>query len=108
MPAQPPQSQPGSTGDALSAAREEIIRRRRDAAALTDDEWQAFSRHEAAKAIGAWLEARKKLGVPVASLTMGDLEGLVERAINRWIVLASERLADAPEKSEKIGLLLMG
>lgn len=67
-----------------------------------------MARREAAKAIGAWLEARKKLNVPVHRLTMGDLEGLAERAINRWIVVASERVADAPEKSEKIALLLMG
>ena len=75
---------------------------------MTDDEWQRHACHEAAKAIGAWLEARKRLAVPVASLTMGDLEGLAERAINRWIVLASERLADAPEKSAEIASLLMG
>jgi len=82
--------------------------RRAANAQLTDDEWRAMARTDAARAIGGWLEGRKRLDVPVHRLTMGDLEGLAEVAIARWIVLASERMADAPEKSAEIASLLMG
>jgi len=75
---------------------------------MADDEWSVMARHEAAKAIGAWLEGRKRLAIPVHRLTMSDLEGMAEAATARWIVLASERIADAPARSAKIASVLMG
>lgn len=56
------------------------------------DEWQAHVTREAAKAIGEWLEARGRLGQPIAALTMRDLEAMAGNAISRWIVLQSQRL----------------
>ena len=41
---------------------------------MTEDEWQAHVTREAAKEIGAWLEARGRLDQPIRSLTLRDLE----------------------------------
>jgi hypothetical protein len=77
---------------------------------MTDDEWQAHVAHEAAKAIGEWLEGRGRLHQPICSLTMPDLEAMAENAISRFIVLASQRIAQAPDEggSQKLSMLLMG
>jgi hypothetical protein len=56
---------------------------------MTDDEWQAHVAHEAAKAIGEWLEGRGRLHQPIRSLTMPELEAMAQNAISRFIVLAS-------------------
>ena len=45
---------------------------------MTDDEWQAQVTREAAKEIGAWLEARGRLDQPIRSLTLRDLEALAQ------------------------------
>ena len=63
---------------------------------MTDDEWQAHVTHEAAKAIGEWLEGRGRLHQPIRSLTMPELEAMAQNAISRFIVLASQRIAEAP------------
>ena len=77
---------------------------------MPDDEWQAHVAHEAAKAIGEWLEGRGRLHQPIRSLTMPDLEAMAENAISRFIVLASQRMAQAPDEggSRKLSMLLMG
>jgi hypothetical protein len=78
---------------------------------MTDDEWQAHVTREAAKEIGRWLEARGagKLGTPIASLTMVDLEAMASNAISRWIVLQSERLQrQGWPREDPIGKLLLG
>jgi hypothetical protein len=78
---------------------------------MTHDEWQAQVTREAAGAIGRWLEARGagKLGSPIASLTMADLEAMASNAISRWIVLQSERLAQQGwPREDPIGRLLLG
>lgn len=77
---------------------------------MTDDEWQAHVAHEAAKAIGEWLEGRGRLHQPIRSLTMPDLEAMAQNAISRFIVLASQRIAAAPggPESQKLSTLLMG
>ena len=49
---------------------------------MTDDEWQAHVTREAAKEIGAWLEARGRLDRPISSLTLRDLEAMAENAIS--------------------------
>jgi hypothetical protein len=77
---------------------------------MTDDEWQAHVAHEAAKAMGEWLEGRGRLHQPIRSLTMPELEAMAQNAISRFIVLASQRIAEAPDESEsrKLSMLLMG
>jgi hypothetical protein len=77
---------------------------------MTDDEWQAHVAHEAARAIGEWLEGRGRLHQPIRSLTMPELEAMALNAISRFIVLASQRIAQAPDDSEsqKLSMLLMG
>jgi hypothetical protein len=75
---------------------------------VTDDEWQARVVHEAAKAIGEWLEARGKLHQPIRSLTMRDLEALAQNAISQFIILTSQRIAQrrSDPESRKLSLLL--
>jgi hypothetical protein len=77
---------------------------------MTDDEWQAHVAHEAAKAIGEWLEGRGRLQQAIGSLTMPELEAMAQNAISRFIVLASRRIAEAPREpeSQKLSTLLMG
>ena len=74
---------------------------------VTEDEWQAHVTREAAKEIGAWLEARGRLDQPIRSLTMRDLEALAQNAITRFIVLASRRVAQAPDSSGDLRRFLM-
>ena len=59
---------------------------------MTPEEWQAHVTRAAALEIGKWLEARGKLHLPIASLTLGDLEAMAAGAISCWIVLQSERM----------------
>ena len=77
---------------------------------MTDDEWQAHTTREAARAIGEWLEGRGKLHQPIRSLTMPELEAMAQNAISRFIVLASQRIAQRPDESEsrKLSTLLLG
>jgi hypothetical protein len=77
---------------------------------MTDDEWQAHVKHEAAKAIGEWLEGRGKLHQPIRCLTMPELGAMAQNAISRFIVLASERIAERPDESgsRKLSMLLLG
>ena len=66
---------------------------------MTDDEWQAYVVHEAAKAIGEWLEGRGGLNHPIRCLTRSDLEAMAQNAISVFIVKTSERIARrAPQK----------
>lgn len=80
----------------------------RQARRLEYDEWQTYLTNEAAKAAGQWLERNGKLGRPVASLTIKELEGMVSASILRWIQLASHRLAEHPEESAQWGWIMMG
>jgi len=75
---------------------------------VTDDEWQAHVAHEAAKAIGEWLEARGNLHQPIRSLAMRDLEAMAQNAISQFIVLTSQRIAQRRSDPElrKLSLLL--
>ena len=77
---------------------------------MTDDEWQAHVAHEAAKAIGEWLEGRRRLHQPIRSLTMPELEAMAQNAISRFIVLTSQRIAERPDDSvsRKFSTLLLG
>ena len=77
---------------------------------MTDDEWQAHVTREAAKAIGEWLEGRGRLHQPIRSLTMPELEAMAQNAIGRFIVLASQRIAEARDTpgSQKLSILLIG
>ncbi len=74
---------------------------------MTDDEWQAHVTREAARAAGAWLEARGRLHRPIRSLTMRDLEAMAENAIARFIVPASERIGMRPKRDGELARLLM-
>jgi len=74
---------------------------------VTEDEWQAHVTREAAKEIGAWLEARGRLDQPIRSLTMRDLEALAQNAIAQFIVLASWRVAEEPEDTRDLRRFLM-
>ncbi len=75
---------------------------------MTDNEWQAHVAHEAAKAIGEWLEARGKLHQPIRSLTMHELEAMAQNAISQFIVLTSQRIAQhrSDPGSRNLSLLL--
>ena len=77
---------------------------------MTDDEWQTHTTHEAAKAIGQWLEGRGRLHQPISCLTILELEAMAQNAISRFIVLASERMARRPDEpgSRKLSTLLLG
>ena len=77
---------------------------------MTDDEWQAHTTHEAAIAIGKWLEGRGRLHQPIRSLTMPELEALAQNAISRFIVLTSQRIAERPDDSvsRRFSTLLLG
>lgn len=76
---------------------------------MTDDEWQAHVTHEAAKAIGEWLEGRGGLHHPIRCLTMPDLEAMAQNAISTFIVKASQRIAQSPDEpgSQKLSMLLL-
>ena len=76
---------------------------------MTDDEWQAHVTHEAAKAIGEWLEGRGGLHQPIRCLTMPDLEAMAQNAISTFIVKASHRIAQSPDEpgSQKLSMLLL-
>jgi hypothetical protein len=74
---------------------------------MADDEWQAYVTREAARAVGAWLEARGRLQQPVAALTLWDLEGIATVAISRFMVLASERIRERPKDAAVLRDLLM-
>jgi hypothetical protein len=74
---------------------------------VTEDEWQAHVTREAAKEIGAWLEARGRLDQPIRNLTMRDLEALAQNAITRFIVMASRRVAEEPEDTRDLRRFLM-
>ena len=77
---------------------------------MTDDEWQAHVTREAAKAVGEWLEGRGGRHQPIRCLTMPELEAMAQNAISRFIVLASQRMAQEPEspQSQKFSTLLLG
>ena len=77
---------------------------------MTDDKWQARTRHDAAPAIATWLEAPGRLHQPIRCLTMPELEAIAETAISRFIVLASQRMAERPgePESQKLSMLLLG
>ena len=75
---------------------------------MTDDEWQTDVTREAAKAIGEWLEGRGRLHQPIRCLTMPELEAIAQNAISRFIVLASQRIAQHHDQpgSQKLSMLL--
>ena len=74
---------------------------------MTEDEWQAHVTREAAKEIGAWLEARGRLDQPIRSLTMRDLEALAQNAITQFVVMASRRIHEKPEDTKPLRSFLM-
>ena len=76
--------------------------------AESDDAWQAHVTREAARSIGRWLEGRGRLPQPIHRLTLGELECLAAAAIDRFIVLASERIRQRPDESEALSRLLLG
>ncbi len=73
---------------------------------MTDNEWQAHVTHEAAKAIGTWLEARGRLHQPIGSMNMADLEAMASNAIARFVVMGSQRIRMEPVESEHLLWLL--
>jgi hypothetical protein len=77
---------------------------------MTDDEWHTHVTHEAAKAIGEWLEGRGRLHQPICCLTMPELEAMAQNAISRFIVLTSQRIAERPDDSasQRFSTLLLG
>jgi hypothetical protein len=76
---------------------------------MTDDEWQAHVNHEAAKAMGEWLEGRGGLDRPIRSLSMRDLEAMAQNAISVFIVKASHRIKERPSEpaSQTLSMLLI-
>jgi hypothetical protein len=73
---------------------------------MTDDEWHARVTREAARAIGAWLEARGLLHQPIHCLTMPELEGMATAAISRFVVMGSERIGTEPQDEALTEFLL--
>ena len=74
---------------------------------MTEDEWQAHVTREAAREIGAWLEARGRLEKPIRSLTLRDLEAMADSAISRFIVLASRRIQEKPDETRPLRSFLL-
>jgi hypothetical protein len=76
---------------------------------MTDDEWQAHVAFEAAKEIGYWLDVCGRLQQPFRSLTLPELVAMALNAISRFIVLASQRMAQHPDEpgSQKLSMLLL-
>lgn len=74
---------------------------------MTEDEWQAHVTREAAREIGAWLEARGRLDRPISALSLRDLEAMADNAISRFIVLASQRILEKPEDTKPLRSFLM-
>lgn len=58
---------------------------------MTENEWQAHVTHEAARAIGTWLEERGGLDRPIASLTMADLEAMAANVICCFTLMRVQR-----------------
>lgn len=75
---------------------------------MTPDEWQAHVTREAAMEIGKWLEARGRLDRPIASLRLTELDALASVAISRFVVLASQKIKEAPGAQAQLENLLMG
>lgn len=75
---------------------------------MTDDEWQAHVTHEAAEAIGEWLEGRGGLHQPIRCLTMPELKAMAQNEISVFIVKTSERIAQHPDEpeSQRLSILL--
>jgi hypothetical protein len=73
---------------------------------MTDDEWHAHVTREAAKAIGAWLEAQGRLHQPIHCLTIPELEGMATAAISRFVVMGSERIRMEPKDEALTEFLL--
>ena len=75
-----------------------------------DDVWADHVRAQCARAVGEWLEGSVRLERPVRSLTSSELQGIAEAATSRWIVLASQRIAQAPDApgSPRLSTLLLG
>lgn len=75
-----------------------------------DDVWANHVRSECAKAVGEWLEGSVRLERPIRSLTSSELQAIAEAATSRWIVLASQRIAQAPDASgsRRLSTLLLG
>jgi len=66
-----------------------------------DDLWADHVRNECAKAVTEWLEGSVRLERPIRSLTSSDLQNIAEAATSRWIVLASQRIAQTPDAPEQ-------
>jgi hypothetical protein len=75
---------------------------------MTPDEWPAHVTREAAMEIGKWLEARGRLDRPIASLRLTELDALASVAISRFVVLASQKIKEAPGRQQQLENLLMG
>ena len=75
---------------------------------MTSDEWQAHVTHEAARAIGQWLEGRGRLHQPIATLTMTDLEAVAANAIGCFVVMGSQRIAAKEDTGGDLSRLLLG
>ncbi len=75
-----------------------------------DDIWLDHVRAECAKAVGEWLEGSVRLERPIRSLTFFELQCIAEAATSRWIVLASQRIAERPgaPESRRLSTLLLG
>ncbi len=75
---------------------------------MSPEDWQAHVTRAAAQEIGTWLEARGRLDRPIASLALSDLEAMATVAISRFVVLASQKIRDAPDQHPDLEDLLMG
>lgn len=76
----------------------------------SEDVWADHVRVQCARAVGEWLEGSVRLERPIRSLTSSELQAIAEAAISRWIVLASQRIAAAPDASgsPRLSTLLLG
>ena len=74
---------------------------------MNSDQWQAHVTHEAAKAMGKWLEGRGRLHQPIAALSMADLEAMATNAISRFVVLGMERTRTKADNAEALTRFLL-
>ena len=74
-----------------------------------DDEFASHLREQCAAAAIEWLKKSVNLDRPIRSLKMPEFLSLAEAVTARWIVVASEKIAEDPQSPEakKVASILM-
>ena len=73
-----------------------------------DDEFLAWATRQAALSMGEWLVGAELLEKKVRHLSITDMERMAQHAIDRWIILRSEREAHERDNPEEPPDILLG